>query len=170
MCTPVPVEFRSADRSDLPLLRQMLFEAAYWRSDQPRPSLTEGLSRPDLQKLLANWGRPGDTGVIALNRNKSVGAAWYRFWTEEDYSYGFVEPAVPELAIGVMPAYRRKGIGRGLLEALIHEARESNRCGISLSVEQDNPAHLLYRSMGFREVKVVGNSWTMLLKLNSGRD
>jgi len=30
----------------------MLFEAAFWRAGSPRPTLDEGLARPDLAKLM----------------------------------------------------------------------------------------------------------------------
>lgn len=145
----------------------MLFEAAYWRTDAPRPPLDEALARPDLAKLLAGWGREGDTAFVASEASTPAGAAWYRFWTHDDHSYGFIAPEIPELALGVDPAYRRRGAGRWLMESLIDEARRSRLPGLSLSVEKDNPAASLYRALGFREHGAVGNAWTMLLPLSS---
>lgn len=158
---------RRVQSSDLPFVKAMLFEAAYWRPEAPRPALEEGLARPDLAKLLADWGRAGDCGVIAHEDSAPLGAAWYRRWPEDDHSYGFVAPEIPELAIGVVPAYRRRGVGRLLMKALIDEARQFGVPALSLSVERDNPASQLYRDLGFQEHAVVGNAWTLLLRFSS---
>lgn len=157
--------------SDLPFLRAMLFEAAYWRPNQSRPSLKAGLAAPDLSKLLAGWGRKGDTALIAETPNGNpLGAAWFRFWTYTDHSYGFVHPDVPELAIAVDPACRRQGIGRKLLTALFREAEAIGVQRISLSVERDNPALNLYVSEGFKEVGVLGNAYTLIRIIESSTD
>ena len=148
-------------------MREMLYEAAYWRPNTERPELEDGLRRPDLQKLLAGWGREGDTAVIAESADGSrVGAAWYRFWTSEDHSYGFVDNKTPELGIAVHPAHRRHGIGRELLRSLLPEAKTRGVKQISLSVEADNPARQLYLSLGFRKLHRVGGAWTMVIDLD----
>jgi ribosomal protein S18 acetylase RimI-like enzyme len=50
--------------------------------------------------------------------------------------------------IAIAPAFRGRGIGTRLLEALIEEAEESGR-KLSIHVEQNNPAKLLYERLGF---------------------
>lgn len=152
---------------DAGFLRAMLYEAAYWRPGGPRPALAEGLAREDLSKLLADWGaRAGDTAVTAVDSaGASIGAAWYRFWTRDDHSYGFVAEDVPELAIAVAPGWRGRGVGRRLIEALLEQARSQGVLAASLSVEQDNPALRLYEAAGFRKVEMNGNAWTMVVDL-----
>ncbi len=76
------MQLRIATCDELPFLRQMLFEAAYWRPDSPRPSLEEGLANSELGKILADWGRDGDLAVIVHDGQRDTGAAWLRFWTE----------------------------------------------------------------------------------------
>lgn len=86
----------------------MLFEAAYRRPDTPQPSLREGLANPAIDKLLDGWGRAGDLAVIAHRKvNVPFGAAWLRFWTESNHSYGFINESIPELGIGVAPEHRQ---------------------------------------------------------------
>lgn len=154
---------RLAGPSDLPLLREMLFEAAFWRAGASRPVLSEGLARPDLAPLLDAWGRPGDTAVVAEAPNREgVGAAWFRFWTAESHSYGFVAPAVPELGIAVRSALRGRGLGSRLLRALLAQAARAGIRQLSLSVEIDNPALRLYERNGFRRVGRVGGAWTLV--------
>ena len=51
--------------------------------------------------------------------------------------------------ITLVPAFRRRGIGTGLLRALIAEAEESGR-KLSIHVELNNPARTVYERLGFR--------------------
>ena len=91
-------------------LKAMLFEAAYWRSDQPQPAVEEGLRRPDIEKILKDWGqREGDTAFVTTVDEQNVGAAWYRFWTQESHSYGFISAEIPEIGIGVRRLYAALG-------------------------------------------------------------
>ena len=143
----------------------MLFEAAFWYPDQPRPGVEEGLARPDLAHLLADWGRPGDTAVIAYDGATDLGAAWFRSWSDEEHSYGYVAATIPELAIGVVGAHRRRGVGRALLRALRQRAVQQDIRALSLSVEEANPAVRLYLSEGYERVSTVENSWTMVLHI-----
>lgn len=139
----------------------MLYEAAYWRADN-RPDLEAGLSVPEIHKLLTNWGRCGDCAVVAENEGRRIGAAWFRFWDDNDHSYGYVSADIPEVAIGLFEDCRGMGIGRQLLERLLAEATSAGIDQVSLSVEKDNPALNLYRSLGFHEVQTIGNAYTMV--------
>jgi GNAT superfamily N-acetyltransferase len=154
---------RLAGRSDLPLLREMLFEAAFWRAGVPRPALDAGLARPDLAPLLDAWGRPGDTAVVAeAPTGEGVGAAWFRLWSAASHSYGFVAPEVPELGIAVRSELRGRGLGSRLLRALLAQAAPAGIRQLSLSVEIDNPALRLYERNGFRRAGRVGGAWTLV--------
>jgi ribosomal protein S18 acetylase RimI-like enzyme len=53
--------------------------------------------------------------------------------------------------IALAPAFRGRGIGSGLLRALIAEADQSAR-KLSIHVEMNNPARTLYERLGFRPV------------------
>lgn len=155
---------RLVSAGDLPFLKEMLFEAAFWRAGSPRPALEAGLARPDLSKLLEGWGRAGDTAVIAES-DTPLGAAWYRFWSAENHSHGFVAPEVPELGLAVRPEFRRQGLGARLLRALLEQAGREGIRRVSLSVELENPAQQLYRRIGFRSVGRVGEAWTMVVEV-----
>ena len=105
--------------------------------------------------------------MVAEQDSAPVGAAWYRFGTDDDHSYGFVDSATPELGIGVLASHRSKGVGRALLRALIKVARHEKTGAISLSVTPENFARQLYISEGFVKVGESGTSWTLLLKLRT---
>ncbi len=157
------MRIRLATSDDLPFLREMLYEAVCWRPNQQHPPIEKVLARPELAKLLDGWGKDGDRAVIAeLEDGSSAGAAWYRFWTPENHSYGFVDANTPELGIAVCKEVRHRGIGTALLKELLDHARRSKVSQISLSVEPENYSRLLYEKFGFKKVGIDGTSWTML--------
>ena len=145
----------------------MLREADRWRlpTDAPRPPLAEILADPHVRLYVEGWGRPGDDGVVAEVAGSPVGACWLRLFDDESHGWGFVGSDVPELSIAVAPQWRRRGIGRRLLEGAAARACELGYRELSLSVMPDNPARELYVQAGFQRVAVVDGSWTMTLRL-----
>lgn len=154
---------RSGEASDLAFLEEMLFEAFFWDVAAPRPSLAFVREQPEFARVLAGWGRAGDRSIVAEENGARLGAAWFRLWTPEVHSYGFVEVGIPELGIAVAPVYRSRGIGRMLLQGLIKVARGDGFGGLSLSVNPANRARSLYESVGFLKVGESGTSWMLLL-------
>lgn len=84
---------------------------------------------------------------------------------ESDPGYGFVDSATPELSMGVLQAWRGRGVGSRLLDALIAAAREQGLASLSLSVEPDNYARRRYERVGFWQVDEASGSLSMLLRL-----
>lgn len=57
------------------------------------------------------------------------------------------------LNLAVSPDYRRQGIGRALVTALIDRLRQQGSCSITLEVRSSNlPAGRLYENLGFSQV------------------
>lgn len=168
---------RPLTEGDLPFLRRMLDAAAFWRP--PRENaigrLRQRIVRPPLRFLFRNylamyhadWGRPGDLGLVAELDGTPVGAVWYRFFTEARHGDGYIDDETPELAIAVVDGYRGRGIGRALLEAIAEAAREQGVKRIGLSVDRDNPARDLYASIGYREIAPDDRHGRMVLDLSS---
>ena len=160
------MQIRASEAGDGAFLEEMLFEAFFWNDGVARPPLSRFRKQPEFAKIFAGWGRPGDWALVAAtDEGEKLGAAWFRLWTPEHHSYGFVNADVPELGIGVVAAYRSKGVGRVLLRALIATARAAGRPALSLSVSPENRARRLYESEGFRKVGESGTSWTFLYHL-----
>ena len=157
------VTLRPATADDEAFLGEMLAEAADWRPEATVRTTDEVLSDPGVAHYVAGWPRPTDFGVVADDGHAPIGAAWCRFFGAGPHGYGFVAADVPELTIGVIAGRRREGIGRLLVEALSLEAKHRGIGQISLSVEADNPAILLYADIGFVEVSCVDDSPTMIL-------
>jgi ribosomal protein S18 acetylase RimI-like enzyme len=144
---------RHAGAQDLPFLRDMLRHAYYarWGDEADVP----------LERYVAGWGRPGDSGLLAIDEFQPVGAAWYRLFEAEEPGYGFVDESTPELTIAIVPSRRGRGLGETLLTALLEQARSEGYGQISLSVEPDNPALRLYEQHGFAKVGERGGALVM---------
>lgn len=155
---------RQAQPSDLPFLREMLYEAVFWRASANKPSFEEGLAYPEVSKLLADWGeRDGDTAVVATIDSIPVGASWFRYWTNDAFIRGHVDEMTPVLVIGVHRDYRHRGIGGKMIEWIIDYASRHSIHAISLSVSKDNYALNLYRQQGFLEYADRGD-WIIMVR------
>jgi len=53
--------------------------------------------------------------------------------------------------LAVLPEFRGKGVGRGLLRAAEEHARREGCCRLTLEVRDDNAARALYRRVGFED-------------------
>ena len=159
------MNIRPATSDDAEFLKTMLFEAARWNPDWPREPIDEVLDDPVLRRYHAQWGRPGDGGVIAEFDGMPVGAVWYRQFTEGEPGYGFVDEKTPELSVAVQPLHRRKGVGGTLLRAAMVQAREEGFQALSLSVAVHNRSRMMYQRVGFEKVGEQGDHWTMLVNL-----
>jgi ribosomal protein S18 acetylase RimI-like enzyme len=91
-----------------------------------------------------------------------VGAAWYRYWTDDHNTRGYINAHMPVVVIGVERDYRRQGVGKQLLARLIHEAANQGIPQISLSVTKDNHALQLYQQQGFVTHTDIGDSLLMV--------
>jgi ribosomal protein S18 acetylase RimI-like enzyme len=140
---------RPATAEDGPFLADMLMEAVNWSPEWKPKSRRRVLSDPRTAHYVAGWPRDRDLGVVAEAASEPVGAAWIRFFPGGDPGYGFIEPGIPELTIGVAAAWRGRGAGRALLRAVAARAAQAGIEAISLSVERKNFARGLYLSEGF---------------------
>jgi ribosomal protein S18 acetylase RimI-like enzyme len=151
---------------DLPFVRAMLFEAAYWRGTSGAPPIDEALREPTLAAYVDGWGRPGDAGLVARVDGAPAGAVWVRRFSDDDPGYGYVDERTPELTIGVASARRGCGIGRCLVAAMLVQLRLDGAAQVSLSVETDNdPAVSVYERLGFVRRAEDGGAFTMVRRL-----
>ncbi len=146
----------------------MLYEAVFWSPFQDRIPINELFRVPEISKMLIDWPtREGDFSLIAIDENGiPIGAAWYRFGTEKDHCFGFVDAGIPELGILLVKKYRGQGLGKKLMIRLMKHAKSKGIKKISLSVDPDNYAMQIYEKLGFIKVSESGTSWTMLKELD----
>jgi GNAT superfamily N-acetyltransferase len=145
---------RKGGHHDLPFLRSMVNHAYNWRVNAFEADVP-------LARYVDNWGRPGDTAVIAIDQGHPVGAAWYRLFSANAPGYGFVDEQTPELSIAVVPSRRKHGVGHELIDGLLARAREDGHAALSLSVEKGSPAVSFYERLGFERVSESEHALTM---------
>ena len=159
-------QLRALETSDMPFLREMLYEAVYWRAiaNATNPPFEEGLTAVSTD--VVNLGeREGDAAVVAVVDAHLAGAAWYRLYTEDTAIRGYINDTIPVLVMAVHEDYRRQGIGTRLIEWLIDHASTQHIQQISLMVSNDNHAMQLYRKCGFHEYAERGDSVLMLRQI-----
>jgi ribosomal protein S18 acetylase RimI-like enzyme len=159
------IRLRKSEPSDIQFLREMLYEAVFWRPNLHKPSFEEGLTDPGVSNALVDWGkRDGDAAVVVLIDSMQAGAAWYRFYADDNCIRGYMDETVPVIVIAVHKNYRRQGIGEKMVKWLIEHASKHNIQKLSLMVSKDNHAIRLYRKCGFQEYADKGDSLLMLRK------
>ena len=100
------------------------------------------LSKENLGMLL-----PGGIGIgfVIIDEERGLAAA-----------YGGIICVLDEgqiLNIAVHPEYRRRGLGRRIMDAIFTHARENNITFITLEVRESNEAAIsLYKGLGFYQV------------------
>ena len=154
------MELRPISIADLPFLGEMTLLAAF-----PPGPLPDGASAmPRVTRWFAEWGRPGDAGVVAWHDGERLGAAWCRIQGDVLARDAEGRP-LPELAIAVAPDHQARGVGARLLDGLARAASDAGSTALSLTVNAQNPARRLYERAGFHIVASEGERLTMLKPL-----
>jgi len=154
--------------ADAGFVAEMLAEAANWDPTRALRSLPEILAIAEFRHYVDGWPRPDDISMIAeATDGTRIGAAWCRCFAAADPGYGFIDETTPEVSIGVVEAWRGRGVGGALLDALAHAARRRDVAALSLSVEPGNRAMRLYERHGYVVVIDMGGARTMRLELGS---
>lgn len=154
------IQIRPIHAEDVAFLSDALYYAIFVPPETASPPKTI-VQHPDLARYIEGFGtHDGDVGFLAVDGKTPVGAVWARFMR----GYGFVDEKTPELSIALAPAYRAKGIGTRMLNALFAQLNEQAQ-QVSLSVDLANPAYRLYEHLGFEVVATDGGSVTMVRSL-----
>lgn len=144
------------------LLEDFLYEAIFLPPGVEPPS-REITKLPELQVYIDSFANnKGDIGFIALVDNKVVGAAWARIMKD----YGHLDNDTPSCAISLFKEYRGYGVGTSLMNNLIASAKDAGYKRISLSVQKENYAFVMYKKLGFEVVSETDEEFLMVNKLN----
>lgn len=65
------------------------------------------------------------------------------------------EDEIRVVDIALLPEYRGSGIGGGIMQDLLDEARAAGKA-VRIHVEHNNPAMRLYQRLGFKKIKDLG--------------
>lgn len=139
---------RPATRVDQPLLAEATLGNLNWKG--PRFTMNQVRENPALWHYIEPWPGPHDFGFVAEDETRAViGVVWLKHFSASDPGYGFIDPTIPELIVHVAASHRGRGVGGRLITTAIDEARDQGLTGVSLSVEDGNPAVRLYSRLGF---------------------
>lgn len=136
-------EFGTASVADLPQLVELL-GILFTQEAELLPDAQK--QRRALELILADPTRA--VVCVARGANKVVAMAALHFTTStaEGGKVAWFEDCI------VRPDYRRKGIGKALLEHVIAQARAAGALRVMLLTDADNePARALYRQAGFAD-------------------
>ena len=156
---------RDLANGETAFLQEMLYVALAWRPGVEHPPKEWVLEHAQVVVFHRDWGRAGDTALVAEEDGRPVGAAWYRFFTEAEHGEGYVDEQTPELAIAVVDGFRGRGVGRSLMEAMHERAQQQGFRRISLSVDADSPAKRLYAALGYVDFEPDDGLGRMILDL-----
>ena len=155
-----PGTTRALDGRDGLLLRFATWLNLNWSG--PRFTIAQLDADPH---LAAYYRSAAEFGVVSLSDAEPTGVVWVTRFPADAPGYGFVRADIPELSVCVLPGYRGAGLGAGLMDAAVAEARRRDLPGLSLSVEEGTPARRLYERSGFRPPGPVAQPGTLLLEL-----
>ncbi|EFG46937.1 acetyltransferase, GNAT family [Brevibacterium mcbrellneri ATCC 49030] len=158
MMAPV---FRQFGPEETSLLQRATLGNMNWCGE--RFMMDDILARPEFSHYVTIRPERGDFGVVAEVEGNPIGVCWAQFLPADDPGYGFIDEQTPEASLWVSSGARGQGVGRRLLQALVSEAKVRGLRRISLSVEPDNFAKQLYRSLGFEDVGGREDDGVMLL-------
>jgi GNAT superfamily N-acetyltransferase len=141
--------------ADEAILWEMLYQAL--RTSQEMDPPRDIVRQPEYARHVAGWGRPGDTGFVAYDADKTdelLGAAWFRLPPATGE-----ESATPELAFAVKSGHRKRGIGTALLTQLVKANPQFT--AVTIAASANNPAVRLYDRFGFKIVQQTDRAVTL---------
>lgn len=154
-------DIRAMQPEEYGLLKEFLYEAIYLPEGVPRPPYSV-VEDPILCRYWKDFGTGScDMAWCAVKSGPErsvVGAIWMR----RIVAFGYVDGAIPELAMAVKKEYRNQGLGKRLLSALIDGLKAANLHRVSLAVQKENFAYGLYRNAGFQVVRETPDEYIML--------
>lgn len=152
------VVIREIQPSEYPLLEDFLYEAIFI-PDGVTPPPRSIVQEPELQVYVSRFGeKKDDRALVAEADGKVVGAVWTRIMPD----YGHIDDATPSLAISLYKAYRGRGIGTALLQAMLSLLKESGYTRTSLSVQKANDAVRLYQRAGYEVIEENAEEYIMV--------
>ena len=143
------------------LLRDFLYEAIFI-PEGVEPPARDIVERPELRIYYDDFGTgPADHCLVAEAAGRVVGAAWTRIMND----YGHVDDETPSFAISLIPEYRGRGIGTGLMKEMLTLLKDCGFKQASLAVQKANYAVRMYKEVGFKIIDENDEEFIMVCEL-----
>lgn len=157
---------RDIKRLEYPLLTDFLYEAIF-QKDENNLLPRSVIEKPEIKNYIEDFGKVDDHCLIAEINGVVVGAVWTRILCGTVKGFGNIDDKTPEFAISLYKPYRKKGIGKALMKAMITLLNEKGYEKTSLAVQKDNYAVRMYQSVGFEIVSELEEEFLMVCKLKN---
>ncbi len=152
---------REIKENEYGVLNDFLYEAIFVPEGIAPPDRSI-LDTPELRVYVENFQKKfGHKCLVAEADGKIIGAVWARVMKD----YGHIDDDTPSLAISLYPEYRNQGIGTEMMRQMLAVLKKNGYQRASLSVQKDNYALKMYRSLGFEVVVDNPEEYIMLIKL-----
>lgn len=113
-------------------------------------SMLEATPLPQTRDFVMGMIAKGNPHFVAVTGNEVIG------WCDISRHFFPSHAHRGNLGMGILPAYRGKGLGRRLIEATLKAAREAGFARVELNVYEDNSrAITLYEKVGFEREGIV---------------
>ena len=152
---------REIKPEEITLLNDFLYEAIFIPEGVPAPPKSI-IENEDLQVYVRDFGKKADDRcLVAEVDGRIIGAVWTRVMND----YGHIADGIPSLAISLCKDYRHQGIGTELLREMLQLLRRDGYQQVSLSVQKENYAFLMYQKAGFKVLKETEEEYLMIFEL-----
>jgi ribosomal protein S18 acetylase RimI-like enzyme len=142
---------------EYPLLEEFQYHAIFLPVGVG-PLPREIIFKPEIFVYIKDFGGKDDCCVVVELDKQIVGAAWTRIIP----AYGHIDDKTPELAISVLPNWRRQGIGSKMMNSLFDLLRERGYLQTSLAVQKENPAVRFYLRLGYNIIEEKTEEYLMI--------
>ena len=152
---------REIKHKETDFLNEMLYLALYVPEGHP-PFPKSILDNPDISKYIDNWGTlSNDLALVAILNEELIGAIWGRTFSNSNAGFGFIDENTPEICMAVKEKFRNRRIGTKLIDEISKIYFSKGIKSISLSVDKQNRAKLLYLRTRFIIIEDEGADFTM---------
>lgn len=142
-------------------LKVFLYEAIFVPEGVTPPDRSI-IERPELSLYYDGFGSGrADYCFVAEDDGRIIGAVWTRIMDD----YGHIDDETPSFAISLYPEYRGQGIGTRLMTKMLECLKQNGFKRASLSVQKNNAAVRMYRTLGFRTVGENAEEYLMVCDL-----
>ncbi|HJA96440.1 MAG TPA: GNAT family N-acetyltransferase [Candidatus Alistipes faecavium] len=143
------------------LLKDFLYDAIFVPEGADPPS-RDVVDDPALSIYYEGFGtQRSDRALCAEIGGRIVGVVWCRATA----GFGQVAGGIPELAMSVKALFRKRGIGKRLLRAMLEALKKEDFARVSLSVQKANFAYAMYLKAGFRVFRETEKEYIMVCDL-----
>lgn len=126
-------------------------------------SMLEATPLPQTRDFVMGMIEKGNPQFVALIGDEVIG------WCDISRHFFPSHAHRGNLGMGILPAYRGKGLGRRLIEATLKAAREAGFARVELNVYEDNSrAITLYEKVGFEREGIARRALTAGSSMRSG--